>query len=104
MGLTSPQQIGAAMQQQQPATDLHQDPLPLRTDPPRFATAPRPIDTNLEHSDTATKLALGEALTRMEGARHGEYQEPKSPLALFQLKKAGLSDTEIAILLKSGEG
>lgn len=101
MGVT-PQAVGQALQQA-PPSDLHQDPLPLRSDPPRTYT-PRDVDTNLEHSDTATRLALGEAMTRMEGARRGEYQVPKSPLAMYQMKRAGLSDTEIAILLKSGEG
>lgn len=95
-----PQQVGQAMQA---PSDFHRDPLPLRSDPPRDHT-PRAIDPNIEHSDTATRLALGEAMTRQEGARRGEYQQPKSPLALFQMKRAGLSDVEIALLLKSGEG
>lgn len=94
-----PQQVGAALQQA-PSTDLHQDPLPVRSDPPR-TYEPRPVDTNIEHSATSTQLALGEALQRMQGERTGEYQQPKSPLALLQLKRAGLSDTEIAILTQS---
>lgn len=97
----TPTQVGAAMQQA--PSDLHQDPVPLRSDPPRTYT-PREIDPNIEHSDTATKAALGEAMQRMEGARRGEYQVPKSPLAMYQMKRAGLSDVEIALLLKSGEG
>lgn len=97
-----PAQVGAALQQAPPA-DYHQDPLPVRSDPPREHT-PRPVDEQFEHSDVATRLALGEAMSRAEGARRGEYQQPKSPLALFQMKRAGLSDTEIAILVRSGEG
>jgi len=96
-----PAQVGAAMQQTAP-NDLHQDPLPLRSDPPRDHT-PRPIDPQVEHSDTSTRLALGEALNRTAGARQGEYQEPKSPLAIYQMKRAGLSDAEIAILLKTSD-
>ena len=95
-----PQQVGAAMQQA-PPTDLHTDPLPLRSDPPRTYT-PRPVDTNVEHSSTATNLALAEALQRIQnGERTGEYQQPKSPLALMQMKRAGLSDAEILILQHS---
>jgi hypothetical protein len=94
MGIV-PAQVGAALQA--PTSDYHQDPLPLRSDPPR-EHVPRPIDPNVEHSDTATRLALGEAMTRMEGARIGENQRPKSPLAIEQMKRAGLSDAEIAIL------
>jgi hypothetical protein len=97
-----PSQVGAALQSP-PPSDFHQDPFPLRSDPPRDHT-PRPVDPQVEHSDTATRLALGEAMTRAQGARRGEYQQPKSPLALFQMKRAGLSDAEIAILLRSGEG
>lgn len=97
MGVT-PQAVGAALQA--PPSDLHADPLPLRSDPPREHT-PRPVDPNVEHSDTATKLALGEAIQRMSGARQGEYQQPKSALAIEQLKRAGLSDAEIVILTHS---
>jgi hypothetical protein len=95
MGI-APQAVGAALQSQAPS-DYHQDPLPLRSDPPREHT-PRPIDPNVEHSDTATRLALGEAIQRMDGARKGEYQQPKSALAIDQLKRAGMSDAEIVIL------
>jgi len=95
-----PQQVGQAMSQA-PPSDLHQDPLPLRSDPPRTYT-PRPVDTNVEHSSTATNLALAEALQRIQnGERTGEYQQPKSPLALMQMKRAGLSDAEIMILQHS---
>ena len=97
---SSPQAVGAVMQQA-PPIDLHTDPLPLRSDPPRTYT-PRPVDTNVEHSDTATRLALAEAIQRIQnGERTGEYQKPKTPLALMQLKQAGLSEAEIAILQHS---
>ena len=98
MGVTPPA-VGQALQQA-PPSDLHQDPLPVRSDPPR-EHVPRPVDEQLEHSDTATKLALGEALQRLQGARTGEYQQPKSPLAIYQLERAGLSKAEIAILTNS---
>ena len=93
-----PSQVGAALEQ--PSQEFHQDPLPVRSDPPR-ESVPRPVDENVEHSATATQLAIGEALQRLDGARTGEYQQPKSPLAIHQLKKAGLSDAEIAILTRS---
>jgi hypothetical protein len=102
MGIT-PAAVGAALQAP-PPSDFHQDPLPLSSDQPRYATVPRPIDPNVEHSDTATRTALGEAMQRMEGARRGEYQRQKTPLAMAQMKIAGLSDVEIALLLRSGEG
>ena len=95
----APAQVGQMMAQA-PPSDMHTDPLPLRSDPPREHT-PRPVDPNVEHSDTATKLALGEAMTRMQGARKGEYQLPTSPLAIDQMKRAGLSDAELAILLRA---
>jgi len=89
------------MAQAPPPSDLHQDPLPLRSDPPRTYT-PRPVDPNVEHSSTATNLALAEAIQRIQnGERTGEYQQPKSPLALMQMKRAGLSDAEILILQHS---
>lgn len=100
MGVVPAQAVGQAMAQAPPG-DLHQDPLPLRSDPPRTYT-PRPVDPNVEHSATATNLALGEAIQRIQnGERTGEYQQPKSPLALMQMKRAGLSDAEILILQHS---
>ena len=96
----APQAVGQAMSQA-PPSDLHQDPLPLRSDPPRTYT-PRPVDPQVEHSSTATNLAIAEALQRIQnGERTGEYQQPKSPLALMQMKRAGLSDAEIMILQHS---
>lgn len=87
-----PQQVGQAlMQPQMPQVERVN------------VAAPVEIAGPDEHSPTATKTAVGEALTRLgNGVRRGENQEPKNSFQLDQLRRAGMSPVEIKILLASG--
>lgn len=92
MGIV-PQQVGHALMQPQGF------PQPERIN----VAAPQEIAGPEEHSPTATKTAVGEALTRLgNGVRRGENQEPKNSFQLDQLRRAGMSPVEIKILLASG--
>lgn len=89
-----PQQVGQALMQPQGMV-----PPVERVN----VSAPQEFAGPDEHSPTATKTAVGEALTRLgNGVRRGDNQEPKNAFQIDQLRRAGMSPVEIKILLASG--
>lgn len=72
--------------------------------PPMGVPRPEaPTDPTQEHSATATRVAIGEALQRLPGQRPPTGgPRPTNPANVQQLARLGLPPAEIALLEQSG--